>query len=176
MKKILYFVPEEIIKFQNSNKCNKYNTSDFIRNDCDLKLDLSNMIDLENGTYDIVIAFDVLEHVPDYENAIDEVNRILTDGGWGIFTVPQKDDLLITYEDSTIVTPEDRVKHFGQWDHLRIFGDDFSTIIKSKGFDVITINESNIPKNIQDKYVISPPIYHLILWQLIKGKFSFVRK
>jgi len=125
MKKILYFVPEEIIKFQNSNKCNKYNTSDFIRNDCDLKLDLSNMIDLENGTYDIVIAFDVLEHVPDYENAIDEVNRILTDGSWGIFTVPKKDVLLTTYEYSTIVTPEDRDKHFGQWDHLRIFGDDF---------------------------------------------------
>ena len=172
----MHFAPEENIKFQISNKCNKYDTADFIRNDCDLKLDLSNMIELKNGSYDIVIAFDVLEHVPDYENAIDEVNRILTDGGWGIFTVPQKDDLLITYEDSTIVTPEDRAKHFGQWDHLRIFGDDFSKIIKSKGFDVITINESNFPENIQRKYVLFPPVLSSHPLATNKRKVFFCQK
>ena len=71
-------------------------------------LDLSNMPEIANGSFDIVIAFDVLEHVPDYQRALEEVRRILAPGGWGIFTVPQKDDLPETFEDPAIVTPADR--------------------------------------------------------------------
>lgn len=51
----------------------------------------------------MVIAFDVLEHVPDYQKALQEVHRVLSPGGYAIFTVPQKDNLLVTFEDPSIV-------------------------------------------------------------------------
>jgi hypothetical protein len=72
--------------------------------------------------------------------------------------VPQKDNLLTTYEDPTIVSPEDRTKHFGQWDHLRIFGDDFSNIIESKGFTVVAVNESMFSEGIVRRHVLFPPM------------------
>lgn len=156
-KKILHFAPEEIISSTIREKAAKYATADFLRQDCDMKLDMSNMQEIENESYDIVIAFDVLEHVPDYQKALEEVQRVLSSKGIGVFTVPQKDNLLKTYEDPNIITHEDRVKHFGQWDHLRIFGDDFAKIVKIKGFDVVVVNESMFSDSMIRKHVLFPP-------------------
>lgn len=157
-KNILHFAPEEIISLIIRNKAANYNTADFLRQDCDFKLDMSNMPDIKNESYDIVIAFDVFEHVPDYQKALEEVHRVLASKGFGIFTVPQKDNLLITYEDPTIITPKGRTKHFGQWDHLRIFGDDFTNIVEIKGFDVVAVNESMFSESMVRRHVLFPPM------------------
>jgi|TARA_B100000315_G_C14571489_1_gene585786 SAM-dependent methyltransferase len=157
-KNILHFAPEEIIISSNiSNKAANYTTADFLRQDCDYKLDMSNMPKINNESFDIVIAFDVLEHVPDYQKALEEVHRVLSSKGFAIFTVPQKDNLQITYEDPSIITPEDRTKYFGQWDHLRIFGDDFTNIVESKGFDVVAVNESMFSESVVRRHVLFPP-------------------
>ena len=124
-KRILHFAPEQIVSSIIRNKAAYYATADFLRTDCDFKLDMSNMPEVKNENFDIVIAFDVLEHVKNYQKALEEIHRILSPKGFGIFTVPQKDDLAVTYEDPGIVTPEERIQHFGQKDHLSIFGDDF---------------------------------------------------
>lgn len=42
----------------------------------------------ENETYDIVVAFDVLEHIKDDAAAIGEILRVLARGGWFLATVP----------------------------------------------------------------------------------------
>ena len=89
-----------------------------------------------------------MEHLPNLPKTINEVYRVLKPGGFGIFTFPQKDNLLETYEDPNIVTLEGRKEHFGQEDHLRIFGDDISRVIENKGFHVNIVNESNFPINI----------------------------
>jgi len=157
-KTILHFAPERIVSQTICNNTEHYITADFLRKDCDLKLDMSNMPEIENGSVDTVIAFDVLEHLPDYKKALEEVNMILSPGGFGIFTVPQKDNLLVTYEDSNIVTPDGRTEHFGQWDHLRIFGDDFSSTVESKGFTVIAVDESMFSENLIKKHVLFPPL------------------
>lgn len=156
-KHILHFAPEEIISLTIRNKAERYTTADFLRQDCDCKLDMSNMPEIKNESYDIVIAFDVLEHVPDYQKALEEVHRVLTSKGLGIFTVPQKDNLLTTYEDPSIIKPEDRTKHFGQWDHLRIFGDDFINMVKVRGFDVVAVNESMFSESMTKRHVLFPP-------------------
>lgn len=56
----------------------------------DFRLDISDMPDIKNESYDCIIACDVLEHVPNDTGAIKEAYRILRKGGYCIFTVPQK--------------------------------------------------------------------------------------
>lgn len=41
-----------------------------------------------DGVFDVVIANDVLEHVPDLDRALREMCRVLKPGGWHIGTVP----------------------------------------------------------------------------------------
>ena len=156
-RKLLHFAPEEIITSVIREKSAQYVTADYFRQDCDLKVDMSYMPQIENEQFYTVIAFDVLEHVPDYQKALEEVHRVLCSKGIAIFTVPQKDNLEKTYEDSSIVSLEDRTKHFGQCDHLRIFGDDFSRIVESKGFSVTAVNESDFSEDIVNKHVLFPP-------------------
>jgi SAM-dependent methyltransferase len=155
-KTVLHFAPEDIISSKIKNKPTRYVTADYYRQDCDLKLDMSDMPEVAKENFDVVIAFDVLEHVPDYQKALEEVHRILSVNGFGIFTVPQKDNLQETFEDPSIVTPEDREKHFGQSDHLRIFGDDFCGTVESKGFSVTAVSESMFYENIRRKHVLFP--------------------
>ena len=104
-KRILHFAPEKIVSATIRKKAAQYKTADFSRQDCDFRLDMSHMPEIKDESFDVVIAFDVLEHVPDYQKAIEEVRRILSSNGIAIFTVPQKDNLELTYEDPNIVTP-----------------------------------------------------------------------
>jgi len=156
-KKILHFAPEHIVSSKIRERSAAYATADYLRDDCDFKLNMSNMPEINNESFDIIIACDVLEHVPDYQKALKEVNRILSSGGFGIFTVPLKDNLSVTYEDPTIVTPEDRRKHFGQWNHLRIFGEDFPKTIESKGFTVVAVTASMFAEDVSRRHVLLPP-------------------
>jgi SAM-dependent methyltransferase len=156
-KSILHFAPEEIIRPYIQHRAARYVTTDFLRSDCDLKLDMSSMPEVGNESFDAVIAFDVLEHVPDYRQALVEVHRILSPGGFAIFTVPQKDNLAVTYEDPNIVSPDDRLKHFGQRDHLRIFGRDFTDTVENKGFLVTAVDESFFSEELTRRHVLFPP-------------------
>ena len=155
-KDILHFAAEEIISNLIKDRCKSYKTADFLRKGFDLRLNMSNMAEVQDASFDIIMAMDVLEHVPDYKKALEEVYRVLKPGGFGIFTFPQKDNLLETYEDSNIVTPKGRKEHFGQEDHLRIFGDDISKIIENKGFHLNIVDESKFPNNIREKNVLFP--------------------
>ena len=49
-----------------------------------------------------------MEHVADDKSALRELRRILRPGGYAILTVPQKDGLLTTFEDSQATTPQER--------------------------------------------------------------------
>jgi SAM-dependent methyltransferase len=156
-KRVLHFAPEEIVSRQLLGKAASYVTADLLQRKCDLRLDMSHMPEIGNATFDVVIAFDVLEHVPDYHAALEEVHRILSPWGVGIFTVPQPDDLGVTYENPAIVTPSERAKHFGQWDHLRLFGCDFPVTVEGKGFAVRVVDEATFPQDIRERCVLAPP-------------------
>lgn len=43
---------------------------------------------LINNTFDLVCAFDVIEHIEDHDKAIKEINRVLQDDGYVFLTVP----------------------------------------------------------------------------------------
>ncbi len=74
-----------------------------------------------DATYDFVLCSHVLEHVEDPVKAISEIRRVLKPNGVALLMVPILLTLDETYEDPSIVTPQDRWKHFGQDDHVRIF-------------------------------------------------------
>ncbi len=40
-----------------------------------------------------------------------------------------------TYEDLKITDPKEREKHFGQYDHVRLYGKDYPERIKKTGFN-----------------------------------------
>jgi hypothetical protein len=56
-------------------------------------------------------------------------------GGAGIFQVPMS-TLPKTYEDFSIQSPEERTKAFGQHDHVRVYGTDYTQRLREAGFEV----------------------------------------
>ena len=52
------------------------------------KADLTKKINIKSHTYNNILIFNVLEHLPNYDNAISEINRILKKGGSIIGSTP----------------------------------------------------------------------------------------
>jgi SAM-dependent methyltransferase len=96
-------------------------------------LDLTD-ISFECDFFDCIYASHILEHIVDDIKAMKEMYRVLVKGGKLLTMVPQKMSLATTYEDSRITEPEDRLKAFGQHDHVRQYGLDFPERLKSVGF------------------------------------------
>lgn len=93
----------------------------------------------KDRTIDYVLCNQVLEHIPDDMTAIKEMYRVLKPGGEAIVTVPIREDLEKTYENESIITPQERTQHFGQWDHVRWYGKDVIERFKAVGFSVSLI-------------------------------------
>ena len=79
----------------------------------------------------------MVEQVANDSVAPREIHRVLTPNASAILTVPQKDGLGETYEDPDIITPIGRKEAFGQEDHMRIYGADFSDRIRSHGTPIL---------------------------------------
>jgi len=157
-KRILHFAPEPLLSRFLAGQAAEYRTADKFRTDVDMKLDISNMQGVADGSFDLVVACDVLEHVSDDSAALGEIHRVLAAGGWAILTVPQADSLAATYEDCAIATPEERKRAFGQRDHLRIYGDDFGHLFKARGFAITMVDARSFDPQMVRKHVLHPPI------------------
>ena len=100
-----------------------------------IKMDITN-IEYPDHTFDFILGSHVLEHVQNDILAMSELYRVMKPGGWGILQVPIEMDRENTYEDESIVLPDERQKAFGQFDHLRIYGRDYIDRLTSVGFKV----------------------------------------
>lgn len=121
------------------------------------ELDITKL-NMEDNTFDIVICNHVLEHIPNDQDAINEIYRVLKPGGWALLQVPISATLEKTYEDFTINTNKEREKHFGQFDHVRIYGRDYFTRLELAGFKVDEANPISGKWGIKglEKYAINP--------------------
>ena len=162
-KNILHFAPEQATTKQLRKLAKNYKTADYLAKgyhygDIDYNIDITNMKVIGDKSVDCLIACDVLEHVYDLKNGLSEIYRVIADGGYCILEVPQKDHLAITQEDLTISDPKEREKVFGQDDHMRIFGDDFVSMLEDQGFEVTAVDESFFDKGMVKKHVLAPPV------------------
>lgn len=98
-----------------------------------VKIDITN-IEYPDGSFDAVICNHVLEHVPEAQQALAELRRILAPEGWAIITVPIKGQ--DTVEDLAITNPQQRRALYGQEDHVRQYGRDFYDDLRKAGFEV----------------------------------------
>lgn len=133
--KILHFAPELCFQRIFSSLPNlNYFSADLQDNYAMVKMDITN-ISFNDNTFDCILCSHVLEHIVDDQRAMRELFRVMKPNGFGIFNVPIKGEN--TFEDHSIISPEKRLKHFGQKDHCRIYGEDFKDRLEGAGFSVI---------------------------------------
>lgn len=117
---ILHFSPSRSIyrMIKKNNLVNYFSTDfedEFL---ADYRFDITR-IEQENNKFDTVICYHILEHIKNDRQAMAELYRVLKPSGILYIQTPFKDGDI--FEDDAIVSPEDRIKYFGQDDHVRIY-------------------------------------------------------
>lgn len=106
---------------------------------------------LPSESVDAILCVHVLEHIPDDGAAIGEMWRVLRAGGWAVVSVPL-DLEAPTFEDPSIVTPEDRRRSFGEADHVRVYGHDISKRFEAAGFETELFRADALEDHVVDRY------------------------
>ncbi len=152
---LLHFAPERAMQNQFLEICQHYICCDIEPERYKWKDNKPYFIDATNiqfpdNFFSCIYASHVLEHIIDDNKAISEIFRTLKKGGEFLAMVPQRLSLEITYEDFTITKPEEREKHFGQHDHVRWYGKDFSKRLKNNGFFVEAYHLNPAEKHVNE--------------------------
>lgn len=136
-KAVLHFAPERCFEPRLRRSLgSSYVTADLTRNNVDQHIDVTN-IPFPDESVDVILCSHVLEHVPDDRSAMRELARVLHPGGWALVIVPIKGRE--TFEDPSIVDPDERMRVFGQFDHVRLYGDDIEERLEDAGFTVTRV-------------------------------------
>lgn len=93
-------------------------------------------LDLPDASHDVIFCNHVFEHIPDDRQAMREVRRVLRPGGWAILQTPVDMHRPVTDDDPTVTDPTERLKRFGQRDHVRIYGRDFFERLRTAGWNI----------------------------------------
>jgi len=135
-KAVVHFAPElrlsRIIAAGNPGsyvRCDLYPSRADIR-----RVDMLSM-EFASGTFDLLMANHVLEHVADDFGALREVARVLRPGGFAILQTPYCTKLRRTWSDAGITDDAARLQAYGQADHVRLFGSDIFERIASAGLE-----------------------------------------
>jgi len=125
-------------------------SGDFI---ADVTFDITQIPEKEN-TFDLIICYHILEHVIEDVKAMKELHRVLKPNGTILIQTPFKEGDI--YEDYNITSESERLLHFGQEDHVRIYSiEGLKNRLESAGLTV-TVNqyEKDTYLGFSDKEVI----------------------
>jgi predicted SAM-dependent methyltransferase len=145
--RILDFSPSRIIKNRLKKIYPGYICSDYMENSyVDKKYDITGIPE-EANSFQFIICYHILEHVTDDKKAISELFRILSPGGKAIIQTPFKEGDI--YENIDINTPQERLAHFGQEDHVRIYSiPGLKERLENAGFKVTILDYKEEKNNI----------------------------
>lgn len=139
LPRLLHIAPEVCLmrhlKPHYKSSPERYQTADLESPLADLHFDIQ-QIPLADESFDVVICNHLMEHVEDDLRAMRELHRILKRGGWGVLLSPVDLKRATTFEDDSITDPKERTRIFGQYDHRRLYGNDFSDRLRKAGFEV----------------------------------------
>lgn len=154
--KLLHFAPEKSLE----NLFKTYKNIEYLSVDLmpgyAMKVEDITKLTFKDKLFDIICCSHILEHIPDDVRAMKELKRVLKPSGYAIIQVPI-DDRDKTFEDSTVTSEHDRERIFGQKDHVRIYGRDYTERLKKVGFKVDVIDfTKEIGQLLTKKYALLP--------------------
>jgi SAM-dependent methyltransferase len=120
----------------------------------DYHYDITN-IQAEEEKFDLTVCYHILEHIIDDRKAISELYRVLKKGGKALIQTPFKEGEI--YEDYSVVSAAERLEHFGQEDHVRIYSvEGLENRLKEAGFkvEVRNLDENKYYGFFQDEKVL----------------------
>lgn len=131
-KTLLHIAPEPFLTEQfRQIQDLAYVSADIRMPEAMVHMDITN-ISYPDGHFSVIYCSHVLEHIPNDEDAIAELFRVLSPGGWAVLQVPITSER--TYENPEITSPDERKKHFGERSHVRSCGPDYVDRLRSAGF------------------------------------------
>ena len=138
--RVLHVAPEQVFykKFKFFSHWD-YTTTDLHSPLADVKADIC-ALPFEDNTYDFILCNHVLEHIPNDFKAMEELYRVLKPGGTAILQVPLEEGRENTFEDDSITDQQERTRIFGQYDHVRVYGQDYYNRLQEVGFKAIPVD------------------------------------
>jgi len=141
-KKVLRVAPEACFESRLRKQIGSgYLTADLLDDHVMEKMDITD-IHYPDSYFDVIYCSHVLEHVPDDRQARAEFFRVLSPSGWAVILVPITVDH--TVEDPSITDPQERLRRFGQEDHVRRYGVDYEDRLDEAGFAVQRLTPMDI--------------------------------
>lgn len=119
----------------------EYTTVDIDGSRAMIAMDITD-IDFPEDTFSAIYCSHVLEHIPNDHDAIAELYRVLRPGGWALLQVPVAAGS--TFEDPSIMDPEERRKQFGQRSHVRRCGPDYVNRFMAAGFRAESLQAADL--------------------------------
>jgi SAM-dependent methyltransferase len=133
--KVLDFAPSKLIEEYMRSRAGGYLSADLLIDGVDEKVDITDMAQFKDNTFNFFICSHVLEHVDDDSKALSELYRILKPGGKGILMTPVIDKPGVQDEDPTVTDVSERWRRFAQDDHVRLYEKSvFINRVKDAGF------------------------------------------
>jgi SAM-dependent methyltransferase len=141
-KKMLHVAPEACFKTHFLQLLgSRYMTADLANHQVMVRMDVTD-IPCHDEAFDVIYCSHVLEHVLDDRKAMREFFRVSKKDGWAILLVPITSEK--TFEDPSAMSPAERLKVFGQQDHVRSYGPDYIDRLRDAGFMVQTIKVNDL--------------------------------
>ena len=90
----------------------------------------------------LLVCMHVLEHIPDDAAAMREIARVLSSAGIAVIQVPHRSG--VPTDEDPSAGPAERLRRFGQADHVRYYGDDFEDRLRAAGLTVTVITPGDV--------------------------------
>lgn len=121
---------------------------------------------LRDGSVDLLVCYHVLEHIPDDCAAMREIARVLSPRGLALLEVPIK--MGVPTEEDPAAPPEERIRRFGQVDHVRWYGDDFDERLAHAGLASVRVTPPALVGESAVRWFRLMP--HEVVWVVHPGR------